>query len=133
MIPFAVALFLVFLLTLGRVVSKLEEPGGVAWLTKWGLGLILAFACTVAWGRYQGTRAITTLRDTANRYESEQDWPKSIQYLSRYIRATRDEKDAFAHLAELYRTHATSYPDLSRAWTCCRRPGRINRRDRILP
>lgn len=117
MIPVAVVLFLLFLMTLGRVVTRLQEPGGVAWLTKWGLGLLLAFACTIAWGRYQGTRAITTLREASLRYESgkDKDLPKSIQYLSRYVRATPDDQVAFAHLAEMYRDHATSYPDQIRA------------------
>ncbi len=115
MIPFAVSLFLLFLFVLGRVVRRLEEPGGVAWLTKWGLGCIVLAAGFFFWGRHQETQAITTLRDTASRYESEKDWVKSIQYLSRYVRTMPDDNDALAHLAELYQAHATAYEDQLRA------------------
>jgi len=115
MIPFAVALFLLFLIVLGRLVTRLQETGGVAWLTKWGLALVLLLACTFAWGRHQGTRAITTLREASTRYEAEKNWGKSIQYLSRYLRATPSDQDAYARLAELYRDHATDYRDQIRA------------------
>lgn len=115
MIPFAVVLFLLFLLVLGRIVSRLEDSGGVAWLTKWGLGLFFVLVCTVAWGRYQGARAITTLREASLRRETEKDWRGSIQFLGRYLRAVPDDQSAYVHLAELYRDHATSYPDQVRA------------------
>ncbi len=115
MIPFAVAPFLLFLVILGRVVSRLQEAGGVAWLTKWCLGGIVLAASFYFWGRHQEARAITTLRDTATRYEGEKNWPKAIQFLSRYARTVPDDHDAFSHLAELYQTHAVSYQDQLRA------------------
>src|SRR5262249_16904692 len=125
MIPFAVALFLLFLMTLGRVVARLQESGGVAWLTKWGLGIILAMACTFALGRHQGSRAISTLRDASTRYESEKNWGKSIQYLGRYLRANPDDQAAHVHLAELYRDHATTYQDQTRGVELLRKAWRL--------
>jgi predicted Zn-dependent protease len=114
-IPFAVIVFMLILLLLGRVFTRLQEPGGVAWLTKWGLALILVFAGLVTWGRIQGKRAITTLRETAARHESQQNWPLAMQYLHRYLRAMPDDHAAFVHLAEIYRAHAASPVQRARA------------------
>jgi exosortase len=115
MIPLAVFLFLLFLRIIARVLHRFQEPGGVAWLTKWGLVAIIFFAALFAWGQHQEARAITTLRRMADNYESEQDWPKSIQYLTRYIRAMPQDQKAFAHLAELYLAHANHFQDQLRA------------------
>ncbi len=115
MIPFAVGLFILFLVVMGRVSRRFEAPGGVAWLTKWGLGFVVLIACAFFWGRHQEAQAITTLVDTASRYETEKNWPKSIHFLSRYIRSRPDDYDTFSHLAELYQEHAVSYEDQIRA------------------
>jgi exosortase len=115
MIPLAVTLFLLFLVLLGHVVGRLSEPGGVAWLIKWCVGGVVLAAGILVWGRHQEARALSTLLDTANHFESEKQWPKTIQYLSRYIRAVPDDLDTYARLARLYQTHAGSYPDQVRA------------------
>jgi exosortase len=115
MIPLAVTLFLLFLVLLGHVVDRLRDPGGVAWLIKWCVGGVVLAAGILVWGRHQEARALSTLLDTANHYESQKQWPKTIQYLSRYIRAVPDDLDTYTHLARLYQTYAGSYQDQLRA------------------
>jgi exosortase len=115
MIPLAVALFMLFLTILGRIVRNLRETGGAVWLIKWAFAIFVVFAALFLWGKRQQARAITTILDTASRYESEKDWPKAIQFLTRYIHTRPDDHDALTHLADLYRKHAKSPADQLRA------------------
>ncbi len=115
MIPLAVTMFLLILLLLGRVVEKLSNPGGVAWLIKWCLAGVVLVAGVMLWGQHQEARALSTLLEMATRYESDKKWVDAIQYLSRYIRAVPDDLDTYTHLARLYQTHAEGNDDRLRA------------------
>ncbi len=111
MIPVAVLLFLLFLKILGRLVSRFQDAGAVAWLTRWALALIVVCTALYFWGQRQETRAVNTLRDTAARYEAEKNWAESIHFLDRYLRAVPDDNDSYTHMAQIYYDHAFSYQD----------------------
>ncbi len=115
MIPLAVALFLLFLFLLGRIVERLRNPRGIAWLMKWCAAVVVLLIATYFWGRYQSARAVTTFLETAKRYESEKDWPNAVKYLTLYVRSVPKDHDTFTHLAQLFQEHAGSYQERLRA------------------
>lgn len=115
MIPVAVTLFLLFLVTLGRVVNRMRDPRGVAWLIRWCVGGVVLIGITLLWGRHQDARALSTLLETAQRYENQKDWGNTVQYLSLYIRSVPDDYDTFTRLARLYQEHAGGYQEYLRA------------------
>src|SRR4051794_23994757 len=115
MIPVAVTLFLLFLVMLGRVVNRMRDPRGVAWLIRWCVGGVVLLGITLLWGRHQDARALSTLLDTAERYENQKDWGNAVQYLSLYVRSVPDDYDTFTRLARLYQAHAGGYQEYLRA------------------
>lgn len=115
MIPLAVTLFLLFLVLLGKVVNRMRDPRGVAWLIRWCVGGVVLLGALLLWGRHQDKRALTTLLDTATRYETEKEWAKAVQNLSLYVRSVPDDYDTFTRLARLYHAHSGSYQEYLRA------------------
>jgi exosortase len=115
MIPLAVTLFLLFLVALGRVVNRMRDPRGVAWLIKWCVAGVVLMGAAILWGRHQDARALTTFLDTATRYESQKDWGNAVKYLSLYVRSVPDDHETFTRLAKLYQTHAGGYQEHLRA------------------
>jgi exosortase len=114
MIPLAVVLFMIFLVMLGRVVNRMRDPRGVAWLIRWCVAGVVLLGVILWWGRHQDARALSTLLDTAARYESEKNWGGAIQNLSLYVRAVPEDFDTFTRLAKLYQAHSKVYPEYVR-------------------
>jgi exosortase len=115
MIPLAVTMFLVFLVLVGRVVDRMRDPRGVAWLIRWCVAGVVMLGLLLLWGQHQNARALSTYLDTAARYESDKDWPNAVKYLSLYVQSAPEDHDTYTRLARLYTEHSGSYQDNLRA------------------
>lgn len=115
MIPLAVTMFLGFLVLVGRIVDRMRDPRGVAWLIRWCVAGVVMFGLLLLWGQHQSARALSTYLDTAARYETEKDWPNAVKYLSLYVQSAPEDHDTYARLARLYTEHSSGYQDNLRA------------------
>ena len=108
MVPLAAAMFWCVLILLNSTSRRFSESksSGSAWMLRLGLAAVVLFVSVLFTQRFFEKRTLSTLQQTAKRYEAEDNFEKAATYYSRYLSIAPDDVDAAIQLAEM--THRTA-------------------------
>lgn len=105
MIPLAALLFggsLWLLNSGGRRFSE-NRAAGMSWLLRYGVGATVVLVAVLFLQRHFSAKTLLSLKETAQRFEEQEDFRKAVDYLSRYLAAVPTDRDAVVHLADIHR------------------------------